>query len=51
LTQKKGTGPVPLSLQLEELVAFQELNDTDQGNPWQSNRRIKKWLAGFIESL
>jgi len=36
LTQKKGTGPVPLSLQLEELVAFQEVNDTGQGNPWQS---------------
>jgi hypothetical protein len=37
LAQKKGTGPAPLSLQLEEFVAFQEENNTGQANPWQSN--------------
>ena len=49
LTQKKGTGPVPLSLQLEELVAFQGLNDTGQDNPWQSNHRSKLRLERSIE--
>jgi hypothetical protein len=49
LTQKKGTGPVPLSLQLEELVAFQEVNDTGRGNPWQSNHRKKLRPTGSIE--